>query len=200
MIDKSRRKRNKFYVPIAHSPVAQPSRIRHSAFTNTAGKVSVRNSCVTVAQNPSTSEDIHCASPLSFDNYDININDQSNLIPLDNVGVSVGRRRTQVCTHNSIYVLLSYISQDEPLLTWLHDRDKYLAELIMMEGRGDALRQERCIQCLDNPAEFRCFDCFGQELFCRSCMISNHTRTPFHVVNVWSVSLDLSICKLIYYF
>jgi hypothetical protein len=104
MINKPRRKRPKFYVPSDYSHLAQPGRIRHSAFTNTAGKVSVRNSFVTVpvatSQDPSSSEEVPHIS-LSFDNYDVNINDQSIFIPLDTASVSVGRRRTQVCKYNS---------------------------------------------------------------------------------------------------
>jgi hypothetical protein len=109
MFNKTRRKRIKFYhVPSDHSRLAQPSRVRHSAFVSTAGKVSVRNSFVTVStQDPPPAEEIHrTSSPI--DNHNITmINDLSSLIPLDKADASVGQRRTPVCTYNSVYMLLA---------------------------------------------------------------------------------------------
>jgi hypothetical protein len=162
---------------------------------STAGKVSVRNSFVTVStpRDPLPTEEIHhTSSPI--DNCDMTtINDSLDLLPLDNASMSAGQRRPQVCTLAILSTPLLRVFQGEPLLTWLQERDKYLAEFIMMEGRGDAFHQERCIACSTNPAEYRCHDCLGQDLFCQSCLVSNHARMPFHVVNVWFLSFGLSI-------
>jgi hypothetical protein len=109
MINKSCRKRTKFYhVPSNHSHLAQPSRVRHSAFVSTAGKVSVRNSFVTV----STQDEPPPASPSidNYDDYDVTmISDSSSLVPseFDKAGISVGQRRAQICTYNSVYTLMS---------------------------------------------------------------------------------------------
>ena len=66
----------------------------------------------------------------------------------------------------------------------MNERDKYLAELIMLEGRGTSLSQESCIQCGIGSAEYRCSDCFGSDLFCGTCLISAHKLHPFHVIKV----------------
>jgi hypothetical protein len=65
-----------------------------------------------------------------------------------------------------------------------HEVNDYLAELIRLEGRGDAISQEQCAQCLSSSADYRCEDCFGHQLFCGLCMVSLHQQNPLHRLEV----------------
>ena len=56
--------------------------------------------------------------------------------------------------------------------------------MITFEGRASMIFQERCIQCDSDGADYRCSDCFGQELFCSPCLVSNHKSHPFHIIDV----------------
>jgi len=183
-------KRVKFY----HIPSDSngEAKIRHSTFlSNATGKISVRNRFVTVSNFPSSSAandaNDSCPDASSFPINPIDNNEDLTSGPLDNDNESGSNRRprARVCIilHISLPLYLNFV-QDEPLLAWLHERDRYLAEFIMMEGRGDAFRQEHCIECASRPAEYQCCDCLGQELFCKGCIVANHARAPLHMIKV----------------
>ncbi|KAF7980678.1 hypothetical protein HWV62_37111 [Athelia sp. TMB] len=71
---------------------------------------------------------------------------------------------------------------DTPLLNWIPDVDIFLKEILRMEGRGDYAAQEECPFCTEDrgPAEYRCEDCFGNELYCKGCILLLHSRNPLH--------------------
>jgi hypothetical protein len=69
---------------------------------------------------------------------------------------------------------------------WLDEREKYLLELIRLEGRGDYASRETCqghSECTSEPA-YRCQDCFGTELYCQVCIINRHRENPLHKIEV----------------
>lgn len=84
--------------------------------------------------------------------------------------------------------------QDVPLKTWRNYRDKYLGEMNRLEGRRG---EEDCRGCraLDpvfrQTPSFRCEDCFGSELLCQGCCVSQHRALPLHRIKV---SNYLSYC------
>lgn len=67
---------------------------------------------------------------------------------------------------------------------WTALRGEFLAELLRLEGRGKAAFQTSCHHCLEGTPEFRCTDCFGQDLFCQGCLVSRHEVNPLHRVEV----------------
>ncbi|KAG5223262.1 CxC2 domain-containing protein [Salix suchowensis] len=73
---------------------------------------------------------------------------------------------------------------DEPLLTWLPFREQYLLQLLRREGRGRALIS--CPGCLTSAAFYRCTDCYDESLYCRTCIVDSHSRTPFHRIEHWT--------------
>ncbi|KAG2123716.1 hypothetical protein BD769DRAFT_1628906 [Suillus cothurnatus] len=71
---------------------------------------------------------------------------------------------------------------------WLDEREKYLLELIRLEGRGDYASRETCqghSECTSEPA-YRCRDCFGTELYCQACIINRHRENPLHKIEFWN--------------
>jgi hypothetical protein len=60
-------------------------------------------------------------------------------------------------------------------------RDLFLQEIIRLEATGG--RPLRCAACSE-PADLRCQDCFGLDLFCQDCLVETHIRQPFHRVEV----------------
>jgi hypothetical protein len=65
---------------------------------------------------------------------------------------------------------------------WLPVADDYLEILVQHEGYpGDRVCQKGC----GREGNWRCLDCFGKPLFCTECCRSEHSRHPFHRVEVW---------------
>ena len=83
---------------------------------------------------------------------------------------------------------------------WLENRGSYLDILLEMQGRPSA---PKCSMCSGGHADIRCPDCFGANLFCRSCCLEVHKRSPFHRPLLWTgkhyapkslYSLDFLLC------
>ena len=76
------------------------------------------------------------------------------------------------------------------MTTWIPERDLYLAELVRREGRGGYVR-ELCAggvrEGLGVPGQalYRCLSCMPGPLLCKSCLCQQHTRLPFHRIQVW---------------
>ncbi|TFK70509.1 hypothetical protein BDN72DRAFT_766352, partial [Pluteus cervinus] len=69
---------------------------------------------------------------------------------------------------------------DRPNILWTDERDKFLEEFVRLDGRGDSMGQELCLQCHSAKAVYRCQDCFVTSLFCSECIVSRHTENPLH--------------------
>ena len=65
---------------------------------------------------------------------------------------------------------------------WLPVADDYLEILVQhADYSGDCLCQKGC----GREGNWRCLDCFGKPLLCTECCHSDHSRHPFHCVEVW---------------
>ena len=65
---------------------------------------------------------------------------------------------------------------------WLPITDDYLEIFVQHEGySGDRLCQKGC----GREGNWCCLDCFGKPLSCTECCHSDHSRHPFHHVEVW---------------
>jgi hypothetical protein len=67
---------------------------------------------------------------------------------------------------------------------WVSEQEIFLRELIRLEGRGDSLGQELCGECNERVPEYRCRDCFGTTLYCKTCTVARHYENPCHRVQV----------------
>ncbi|KAN0079965.1 hypothetical protein V8E55_009531 [Tylopilus felleus] len=75
---------------------------------------------------------------------------------------------------------------DHPLLTWLNDCELFLQELMCLEGRGDQGLDGKCGGCKSAETCYRCADCFGGVMYCKRCIIQQHTVNPLHRVKEWN--------------
>ncbi|KAJ6534401.1 hypothetical protein B0H19DRAFT_1080876 [Mycena capillaripes] len=88
---------------------------------------------------------------------------------------------------------------DDPLRQWAEDHlDRYLTEVLHLEGRGDHATESTCPRCLTDgeegeageeprPADHRCNDCLGGgELICADCIVLAHRQLPFHWIEHWT--------------
>lgn len=88
-----------------------------------------------------------------------------------------------------VFLLLSIdqLPQDQPMSTWLPERDAFLDELNRREGRGN-YRNDCCKSCPDpehaNAATIRCLTCVLGPLRCASCAVRDHASLPYHRVQV----------------
>jgi hypothetical protein len=74
------------------------------------------------------------------------------------------------------------VEWDIPLASWVLHRDKYLDELMRLEGRG---RYEHlCAGCNTPFPNFRCKDCIHGALWCQACLVKRHSQSPLHVIEV----------------
>ncbi|KAJ7901027.1 hypothetical protein B0H14DRAFT_3422936 [Mycena olivaceomarginata] len=88
-----------------------------------------------------------------------------------------------------------YVSTRDPASLWRPMKAFFLDELLRHESLGDDLEHPRCALCsaafvtddAATPRLFKCYDC-GVHLQCEGCCLSQHARTPLHVVQEWSGS------------
>jgi hypothetical protein len=66
---------------------------------------------------------------------------------------------------------------------WLTYRSTYLNIILEMEGRSSS---PKCSVCSIGHADIKCSDCFGANLFCKSCCLEVHKRSPFHQTLLWT--------------
>ncbi|KAK7435289.1 hypothetical protein VKT23_019734 [Stygiomarasmius scandens] len=111
----------------------------------------------------------------------------------DDLAAAVAEKTSNVVVVEEVKSSRRYLSSDQPLKEWTPYRDEYLSELLRLEGRGDVSR-DRCPlcrhECDDDDDEeapvYRCMDCFGQDLICRSCCILRHQWNPLHIIEKWN--------------
>lgn len=68
-------------------------------------------------------------------------------------------------------------------------RQEFLEEFIRLEGRGDAHLVTRCTcgaggERAEEGPLYRCDDCAGFLMECRTCCVARHQRLPFHLIKV----------------
>ncbi|KAK6992838.1 CxC2 domain-containing protein [Favolaschia claudopus] len=85
-----------------------------------------------------------------------------------------------------------YVSTRDPMSLWRPLKGEFLTELLRHDGLGDDIYDPHCAHCearfsaaSDSVRLFKCYEC-GQFLQCHDCCLSNHKRTPLHVVQEWS--------------
>ncbi|KAJ7147717.1 hypothetical protein C8R43DRAFT_1129633 [Mycena crocata] len=78
-------------------------------------------------------------------------------------------------------------SSDDPLGEWVRKRkpQRYLDELVQLDGRGEYMDQDGCVVCGKRPGVYRCRDCFTDNLYCQSCMVAAHIDSPLHCPEIW---------------
>ncbi|KAG1853790.1 hypothetical protein C8R48DRAFT_610437 [Suillus tomentosus] len=78
--------------------------------------------------------------------------------------------------------------QDNPLLTWMNERDFFLAELLWHDGRGDRDHDsDLCPGCsTSTPHQHRCQDCLDAQLYCCACIVKDHACLPTHTIQEWN--------------
>ncbi|KAJ7033004.1 hypothetical protein C8F04DRAFT_958270 [Mycena alexandri] len=84
--------------------------------------------------------------------------------------------------------LVSDLPQDNPLGEWVRKKkpQTYLDQLIQLEGRGEYQVDEYCIICGVAGGEYRCRDCFTDDLYCKECIVVAHRDIPLHGVEMWN--------------
>jgi hypothetical protein len=80
------------------------------------------------------------------------------------------------------------LCQDKAMNKWMRmQRNIYLIQLLWRDGRGYA--GEECPGCHNpnNPPLYRCQECAGGVMLCRTCCIDKHADNPLHVIYVRAV-------------
>ncbi|KAJ6503458.1 hypothetical protein C8R47DRAFT_1250447 [Mycena vitilis] len=78
---------------------------------------------------------------------------------------------------------------DISLHKWLSKRDAYLQAMTFRHGTGnnDVNLCPSCENKENGQAVFRCRDCFGDVLYCRTCTVEIHRKVgPLHRVSKWN--------------
>lgn len=71
---------------------------------------------------------------------------------------------------------------------YLEYRQSLLTDIIQQDGR---LGGRLCFECTAEEGVYRCKDCLYAVLFCASCIVEKHKRSPFHRIQVSSIPLIL---------
>ena len=64
---------------------------------------------------------------------------------------------------------------------WIPHRGVFLHEVLRREAPPP--NNPSCATCISSP-EYRCLTCVPKQLVCKGCLLSRHTRVPFHKVQV----------------
>jgi hypothetical protein len=83
------------------------------------------------------------------------------------------------------------VMQDEPLGTFIEQRDAYLDASLRLEGRGRW--GTLCARCGVKEPKWRCKDCFGPSLWCHDCVEVLHEEAPLHRILVHSLVFTISL-------
>lgn len=96
------------------------------------------------------------------------------------------------------YLALNLWLQDYPNVEWIKHRNKYLAYLMTVKGRGYTSNEFVCRRCPEGDiqamAEYRCADCWSMELVCRECCVHLHADHPLCRIQV--CCLFLYVCLI----
>ena len=71
-------------------------------------------------------------------------------------------------------------SQSCPIQEWLEYQQEFLDEFIHHDGLGEQGQLVACVHCRENNGTVRCEDCFGQGLYCTSCIVASHVFLLLH--------------------
>ncbi|KAF8215391.1 hypothetical protein K438DRAFT_1436151, partial [Mycena galopus ATCC 62051] len=67
---------------------------------------------------------------------------------------------------------------------WIPCRNDYCDALLRLKGRGPWW-SEGCAVCKDQNPSWRCEDCFGNRLLCKTCVVEKHRDQPLHLFEEW---------------
>lgn len=101
------------------------------------------------------------------------------------------RRRVRVAKENDSVSLMptssTKLTKARPqtkMQAWLAFCMVVLDELLRRDGLGDSTDPRACVSCKKRVGEYRCIDCLGGYLHCSACIVSLHSRLPFHRTQV----------------
>ncbi|KAG2037116.1 hypothetical protein BDR03DRAFT_982484 [Suillus americanus] len=72
-----------------------------------------------------------------------------------------------------------------PLQSWKAECDTFLLELLRHDGRGDYMNLCVCGSCHFGLPEYRCIDCFSEELFCSKWTGSSFAALSLKQLGLW---------------
>jgi len=103
------------------------------------------------------------------------------------------------CYENSVswYYTLSYSThnKDVPLKTFTKYRERYLDEMLRLDGRGSSLQYDLCPQCNASEPTIRCIDCWNSSILCSACTIEKHVDLPLHQIEVCGCLFSLILAS-----
>ena len=74
---------------------------------------------------------------------------------------------------------------------WLGYFPVTLDEILRLDGLGDSTVPGTCASCsTGSVGEYRCIDCWDDDLYCSRCLLSFHRRLPLHRIEVRATSLE----------
>ncbi|KAG1846721.1 hypothetical protein C8R48DRAFT_750579 [Suillus tomentosus] len=83
--------------------------------------------------------------------------------------------------------------RNRPLCQWIPERSSYLDEMIRLEGRGNDILRDECNCKGEGKLLYRCRDCFGVGMMCRTCVLDKHTHNPLHRIEEWHETFFIRI-------
>ncbi|KAF9559266.1 hypothetical protein CPC08DRAFT_611227, partial [Agrocybe pediades] len=76
-----------------------------------------------------------------------------------------------------------------PLSEWLEEREGFLSEFLCLEGKPLGIDQCQTCQITGMQQMYRCWECDGLQVQCRSCIIRAHEGRGLHFIEKWNLML-----------
>ncbi|KAG6809667.1 hypothetical protein H0H92_015232, partial [Tricholoma furcatifolium] len=169
-----------FYPRLAKSVASEPAELRHKSTRYSGNQDGLRVSSSYVSSKVAATDE---SFPDVFNSQleemtatckdDEEGLDPAYLMHLDDISIDPKpRKRT---------------AGDDPMKHWLPERDRFLEELLTLEGRGHQI-MEHCPECQTEiiGRAFECLDCNGRLLLCTDCLVKSHQGNPFHRIREWN--------------
>ena len=95
---------------------------------------------------------------------------------------STGAQSRSVSVSASYFChVIFFIFFQTKIREWIPHRGVFLHEVLHREAPPP--NNLSCATCILSP-EYRCLTCVPKQLVCKGCLLSRHTRVPFHKVQV----------------
>lgn len=111
-------------------------------------------------------------------------NSPSHLPPTQQTPTEEKRKQAGVIFFQRLLVMANKIVQGASVIMQAFEKHFDALQSAILEREHD-LRTTADCACGQEPAFFRCEDCFSSPPSCRSCLLRNHCHLPFHHVQRW---------------
>ncbi|KAF7440215.1 hypothetical protein PC9H_000559 [Pleurotus ostreatus] len=158
--------------------------------TTTYGERALPNKEVSLASRPDTQMNLSAGAESASANAEADVGINLHHPNSNSHHTNDGSHRAD---DNDLDTQINTVDEELPALhrqqSWAaQQRQTYLEEFYRLEGRGSANGDSNLSHVChndENEGKYRCIDCLDTNLYCLTCILHQHCRSPLHRIEVW---------------